>query len=107
MQLNVPKPVSDYLEAEKAKDATRLALCFTDDGLVHDERQDHRGRDAIRQWKLDADAKYRYVLEPLSASVNGDAVELRARLSGDFPGSPIELDYIFKVAGDKIASLEI
>lgn len=107
MQLNVPKPVSDYLEAERAKDAKRLALCFTEDGLVHDESQDHRGRDAIRQWKEEADAKYRYVMEPLSASANGDTVELRARLTGDFPGSPIELDYIFKVAGDKIASLEI
>jgi ketosteroid isomerase-like protein len=107
MQLDVPQPVSDYLAAEKAKDANKVALCFTEDGLVHDERQDHRGRDAIRQWKLDADAKYRYVLEPLSASTNGDTVELRARLTGDFPGSPIELDYIFRLVGNKIASLEI
>lgn len=107
MPLNVPKAVSDYLEAEKAKDASRLALCFTEDGLVHDESQDHRGRDAIRQWKVDADAKYRYVMEPLSAAANGDTVELRARLTGDFPGSPIELDYIFRLVGNKIASLEI
>jgi hypothetical protein len=34
-------------------------------------------------------------------------VTVRARLTGEFPGSPLELDHIFKLSGDKIASLEI
>ena len=29
------------------------------------------------------------------------------RLTGNFPGSPIELEFVFKLAGDKIVSLEI
>jgi ketosteroid isomerase-like protein len=103
----LPKPVAAYIEAEKAKDANKLALCFTEDGLVHDEGQNHKGRDAIRQWKQEADSKYQYLLEPLSASVNGDTVQLRARLTGNFPGSPVELDHIFTLAGNHIASLEI
>lgn len=32
---------------------------------------------------------------------------LRARLSGTFAGSPVELTYTFILAGGKIASLEI
>ena len=41
MKLNVPKPVAAYLAPEEAKDAEKLALCFTDDGTVHDEEEDH------------------------------------------------------------------
>ena len=103
----LPGPVAGYLEAEKAKDANKAALCFAKDGFVHDEGQDHHGRNAIRQWKQAVDAKYRYVLEPLSALVEGETVRVRARLTGDFPGSPIELNHVFKLAGNAIASLEI
>jgi hypothetical protein len=34
-------------------------------------------------------------MESLDASVSENIVTLRARLTGDFPGSPIELDYTF------------
>ena len=39
--------------------------------------------------------------------MNGNIVRLRARLTGAFPGSPVELDYTFTLANDKITSLEI
>ncbi len=107
MPLKVPQAVAAYLAAEAAKDAEKLAFCFAEYGVVHDEGRDHHGRDAIQQWKEEADTKYQYVLEPLDVSVTGDIVRLRARLTGDFPGSPIELDHIFTLANDKIASLEI
>lgn len=105
--MSLPTPVATYLAAEKAKDPDMLALCFADDALVHDEDRDYRGLDAIRSWKREADAKYRYVMEPLDASVSENIVTLRARLTGAFPGSPVELDYTFTLANDRIASLEI
>jgi ketosteroid isomerase-like protein len=107
MTLELPKPVADYLAADKAKDFDLLASCFADDALVHDEERDYRGVDAIKAWKQQADAKYNYVAEPLDASVNDDTVKLRTRLTGDFPGSPIEVDYTFTLANDKITSLAI
>jgi ketosteroid isomerase-like protein len=107
MSLNVPAPIARFLSAEKAKDADLLVLCFADDALVHDEGRDYRGRDAIRSWKLEAEAKYRYVMEPLDVSVNPNTAKLRVRLTGDFPGSPIELDYAFVLRNDKITSLVI
>jgi ketosteroid isomerase-like protein len=103
----LPDPVANYLKAEKSKDADAIALCFAEDGAVHDEGEDHKGRAAIRRWKQEADAKYSYVLEPLSANVDKDTVILRARLEGNFPGSPVELDHVFRIANGKIASLEI
>jgi len=107
MKLKVPQPVAAYLAAEKAKDAAKLALCFAEDGVVHDEGRDHQGRKAIERWKKEADAKYQYVLEPLDGSAAGNIVRIRARLTGPFPGSPVELDHIFKIANDRITSLEI
>jgi hypothetical protein len=103
----LPRPVARYLAAEKAKDVDMLALCFAGDALVHDEGRDYRGLDAIKSWKREADRKYQYVLEPLDASVSDETVRLRARLTGNFPGSPVELDYTFALANDRIASLEI
>jgi ketosteroid isomerase-like protein len=107
MALNVPEPVAAYLAAEEAKDADALSRCFTEDGTVHDEGQDYHGRDSIRQWKQAADAKYRYVFQTINVQTLGELVTVRARLTGEFPGSPVELDHIFKLSAYKIASLEI
>jgi len=79
-----------------------LAECFADDAVVHDEGQHYRGKEAIRQWKKAADAKYNYVSEPLTASTEGDRVKVRAKLTGDFPGSPAELIHVFQLANNKI-----
>jgi len=107
MALDVPEPVAAYLAAEEAKDADALSRCFTEDGTVHDEGRDYRGRNSIRQWKQEVDTKYPYVLQTVNAQTHGDKVTVRARLTGEFPGSPIELDHIFTLSNDKIASLEI
>src|SRR6266481_1866464 len=107
MAPNVPEVVAAYLADEEAKDADALSRCSTEDGTVHDEGRDYRGRDSIRQWKQEADTKYRYVLQTVNAQTHGDKVTVRARLTGEFPGSPVELDHIFKLFNDKIASLEI
>jgi len=107
MAPNVPEVVAAYLAAEEAKDADALSRCFTEDGTVHDEGRDYCGRDSIRQWKQEADTKYRYVLQTVNAQTHGDKVTVRALLTGEFPGSPVELDHIFKLFNDKIASLEI
>jgi hypothetical protein len=40
-------------------------------------------------------------------SEDDGAVAILARVSGDFPGSPVELQHAFRLDGDQIASLEI
>jgi ketosteroid isomerase-like protein len=107
MALDVPEPIAAYLAAERMKDADALSRCFIEDGTVHDEGRDCRGRVAIRQWKQAADEKYRYALQTINAQTYGDKVTVRARLTGQFLGSPIELDHIFKLSNVKIGSLEI
>jgi len=107
MTLDAPEPIAAYLAAEEAKDADALSRCFTEDGTVHDEGRDYRGHDAICQWKQATDEKYRFVLQMVNVQTHGDEVTVRARLTGEFPGSPVELDHIFKLSNNKIASLEI
>src|ERR1700676_1249860 len=44
---------------------------------------------------------------PVNAQTQGDKVTGRARLTGEFPGSPVERDHIFELSNDKMASPEI
>jgi hypothetical protein len=103
----MPQPVITCLAAEQAKDARSLAGCFTEDGAVHDEGRDYRGRAAIQRWKEEADTKYRYVLQPISARTEGETTTVLTRLTGDFPGSPVDLNHIFTLSRNEFVSLEI
>lgn len=75
--------------------------------MVIDERREHQGRQAIARWKTEATEKYHYTSEPLRADLSAADVTVIARVTGEFPGSPVELRYRFTLAGDKIARLEI
>jgi hypothetical protein len=107
MNVNVPNPVATYLAADKAKDTERLGQCFREDAVVRDEGREHRGVAAIKAWHREANAKYRYVLEPIEASASGPTVVVRARLTGEFPGSPVEPRFTFAIADGRIASLDV
>jgi hypothetical protein len=107
MSLALPGPVAAYFDAEKAADAQALARCFAEDGVVRDEGGTFRGRAAIEQWNAGAREKYHHTVEPLSAVTRDDELVVIGRVSGNFPGSPVDLEHAFRVHGDKIASLEI
>ena len=104
--IDLPAPVAAYFAADTAG-AEAVAQCFTDGAVVIDERQEYRGRTAIARWKADVSAKFRYSVERLGARVAGDHTTVTGRVTGDFPGSPVDLQYHFTLEGDKIARLEI
>ena len=103
----MPVPLVVYFSAERTTDTELLARCFAADAIVQDEGRTMIGLDAIKGWKRETKAKYQYSIEPLRVSQVADVVTVQARLTGTFPGSPIELSYRFVLAGEKIASLEI
>jgi hypothetical protein len=107
MSIKLPAPVTDYLAADEQKDLVKLSRCFAKDATVHDENHEYQGLEAIKSWKEQNAAKYQYVVEPLRAAVTEKNVRLHARLTGNFPGSPTELDYTFVLANGKISSLDI
>ncbi|UHQ19400.1 nuclear transport factor 2 family protein [Lysobacter sp. KIS68-7] len=107
MKIALPTPIKLYLQADADKDESLFTQCFAPDAEVRDEGRTIKGVEAIRVWKRDAKKKYQYEVHPLAALQDGDMVSLTARLTGKFPGSPVELTYAFVLRDDRIASLEI
>ena len=104
--LSLPKPIAAYFAADRG-DGEAVSQCFTDNAVVKDEGHTHKGRPAIREWKTDASAKYEYTCEPTACEEKEGKTVVTSHLVGNFPGSPVELRFFFKLEGDKIASLEI
>jgi hypothetical protein len=104
--IRLPPPIAAYFRVDTS-DANAVARCFSESAVVIDERREHRGRPSIARWADEATAKYHYTSEPLGVDVSGPAVTVTARVTGDFPGSPVELQYRFTLEGASIARLEI
>ena len=105
--MHLPSPIAIYVAAENRGDPEALAHCFAEDAVVRDEGQTIEGLTAIKQWKAETKKKYQHTIQPLASAQEGDKVIVTNRLTGNFPGSPIELEFVFTLAGSKIASLEI
>lgn len=106
MRPTLPGPIKEYFSADR-HDADAVASCFTDRAVVVDESRTWVGRDGIREWKKSATKRYSYTSEPIASEEKDEKIVVTSRLTGNFPGSPVELRYVFKLDGDKISSLEI
>ena len=107
MSVDLPAPIAIYIAAENRGDTEALAKCFAGNAIVRDEGQTIEGLAAIKQWKAETKKKYQHTIEPLAVAQKDDKTIVTNRLTGNFPGSPIELEFVFMLDGDKIASLEI
>ena len=107
MSVDLPTPIAIYIDAENRGDAEALAQCFAEDAVVRDEGRTIEGLAAIKQWKAETRKKYQHTVEPLASAQKDGKTIVTNRLTGNFPGSPIELEFVFTLDGDKIASLEI
>lgn len=106
MSLALPAPIAAYFSADQ-RDPDAVALCFTDGAVVVDERRTHKGREAIRRWKAQASTKFSYTVTPLAIRDDEGRTVVTGHVSGDFPGSPVDLRYAFALEDGKIARLEI
>lgn len=106
MFLDLPTSIDAYFAADKG-DLEALARCFHDNAVVKDEGRTFNGLAAIRQWKTDSSKKFTYTSEPFTSENKGGKTIVTSRVTGNFPGSPVDLRYFFHLEGNKIASLEI
>ena len=104
--LKLPEPIAAYFNADKRR-GEAIAHCFTTRAIVRDEGQTHCGPAAIRAWKIEASAKYSYTSEPFAVEQRDGRYIVRSRLTGNFPGSPVDFRFVFNLERGKIASLEI
>jgi hypothetical protein len=104
---NLPKPIVTYISAENSGDVNLFDQCFADEAIVRDEKETHAGLVAIKKWKAETKREYQHTVDPLRIVEKEGKFVLTNKLTGNFPGSPIELDFVFTLAGNKIALLEI
>jgi len=104
--LDLPEPIAAYFDADR-HDGQAVARCFTREGVVMDEGKTHSGAAAIEAWKNEATARYSYTAEPHTLQTEGNRYLVIGRVSGNFPGSPVDLRYAFVLEHGRIASLEI
>ena len=104
--LNLPRPIAAYFAADKG-DGEAVSQCFSENAILEDEGHTYEGRAAIKQWKSDSSKKYEYTSEPFACKEMDGKTVVTSRLTGNFPGSPVNLRYFFALEGGKITSLEI
>jgi len=105
----VPPCIENYF-ATKGGDDPELTLdCFAEDATVWDNGEDLKlvGTAQIREWLTRTVAGYKLTSEVRSVEKNGEELVASVVVSGDFPGSPYEFAYRFKLRGEKIAELAI
>lgn len=94
MSINLPPAVASYFAGDLSG--------FSPDASVHDESATHQGLEAIRRWSLQARENYQHTTEPLRVRT-----VVTARVTGAFPGSPLDLEHVFELEGERITRLEI
>ena len=107
MSTQLPDSIATFFRISNGAEAAELRHCFAESAVVRDESRTHQGYEAIQAWLLEAQRKYAYRVEPLDVAQQGASVKVRAKVTGNFPGSPVELEHVFRLAGGRIESLEI
>lgn len=107
MPTETPASIRAYFEAVEGGRTDSIAAAFSPDGEVRDERQVHRGREAIMAWAADTLQRYQMSNEILSEHQDAAAHVVVARVTGTFPGSPLDFTYRFTLGSEYIQVLEI
>lgn len=107
MSIDLPDIIETYFRAANAHDTAAMSACFTEDAVVHDEGREYRGITAIRDWIDTTTQKYRVTINVTDIKEQSSNVIVSSQVSGNFDGSPVELQFHFTLEGDKIAALTI
>lgn len=104
--LTLPDPIAAYFVAD-TQGPDQVAQCFTPQAVVKDDGHIHSGRDAIRAWKKAADVKYTCTTEPFSLELMEGVHAVKAHVAGNFKGSPLDMNFFFRLERGLIANMEI
>jgi hypothetical protein len=107
MSIHLPPAIDLYVRVENSGDVEALSECFASNAVVRDEGHRYEGLTAIKEWKADTKKKYSHTVAPLELAQRDGKTVLKATLTGNFPGSPVTLEFSFVLENGKIVSLEI
>ena len=104
---DIPEVVSAYFDADQANDVDALNHIFSESAIVEDDGSLYKGIVEIRTWLLEMKEKYQYSLEIIDVSNTGHISTVLTQGSGNFPNSPVKLNFQFTLENDKIVKLRI
>ena len=107
MSVTLPQPIASYFAATNARDVPAAIALFSEEAVVADEGKRHQGLDAIRSWMNETITKYDFKVEPTGFTEAEGKSVVTGVVSGNFPGSPVQLSHSFTFDGAKIVRLEI
>src|SRR6202521_3429349 len=107
MSTKLPEPLAAYFAGHNNHDVDAMIGLFTEGAIVKDEGQERRGLPAIRKWMEETTAKYNVTVAITIVAETAANTTVTSRVSGNFPGSPVELRFIFTLDQGKITRLEI
>jgi len=106
MSTKLPEPLAAYFSAHKNHDVDAMIGPFAEGAIVKNEGHERCGLPAIRKWMEEAAAKPSVIAVTNAAATDANTTAT-GRVSGNFPGSPVELRFIFALDQRKITRLEI
>jgi hypothetical protein len=108
-RIELPAPIERYFSAKADDDPDETLRCFTDDAVVWDNGEDLvlRGASQIRDWMTGTVAGYKLTSDLRGGEQRGEEFVASVVVSGEFPGSPYEFAYRFKLRDDKISEMAI
>ncbi|MFB9312418.1 nuclear transport factor 2 family protein [Nocardioides plantarum] len=85
--------VQTYFAAAVDPDRESYVALFAPQAVVEDDGRSFAGRDAVRAWRADVpEVSY----TPGEVVADGAGWSVRTTVSGDFPGSPVDLAFWFR-----------
>ena len=105
--MQLPAPIERYVQITNSDNPEAAEECFAADATVHDEGRTYDGLTTIKTWMAATKKKYSHTIAPLELSERSGKSVLKARLTGDFPGSPITVNFSFRLVHGRIRALEI
>ena len=104
-EITLPPLLSRFVESMNRQDTPAFVSCFADDAIVEDEGKTHRGLDEIGTWIATAFVETSPLLEVTGFNSTETGSLITGMVSGDFPGSPVELHYHLAHDADRITGL--
>ena len=107
MTNDLPPSLKSNIDAVNRHDVDAMLLAVSKTATVRDEGKTYAGHADIRAWKEETTRKYRVTVEVSDVARTGDTFKIAMLVSGNFPGSPATLHYVFTLGGDLIVGLEV
>lgn len=106
---SLPKTVAAFFEAKNSQDYVLISSLFSDKAVVIDggENKTITGEVEISEWIKKSLSTLNISSEILNTNMQNESTEVEAKISGDFPGSPVKFLYRFTLNNDKISLLDI